>query len=184
LLGDSLTNRTDCTLLGVLLNPPLSTPGNRTRNAVTRAGRVLGYDGVEILNLFADATRSVVELNAETVGDGWARTRGELSAGLRSATGVLAAWGVSGMAGAARQARDEQVAWLMAEAVQAGVSSFWMVGGEPRHPSRWHQFLSDKYGRTTGGSFEERLVQSLVAMPVSCPESNNHRGVPRSSRAR
>jgi hypothetical protein len=173
-----MTTDDERTLLGVLLNPPLSTPGNRTRNAVARAARVLGYDGVEILNLFADATPSVVELNAQTVGDGWARTRGELSAGMRSATGVLAAWGVSGLAGAARRARDEQVDWLRAEALQAGVSSFWMVGGEPRHPSRWHQFLSDRYGRTTGGSFEERLAQSLVAMPVSCPESNNHRGVP------
>jgi hypothetical protein len=51
LLGDPLTNRTDRTLLAVLLNPPRTTPGVRTRRAVERAGRVLGYDGVTIVNL-------------------------------------------------------------------------------------------------------------------------------------
>lgn len=47
-----------------------------------------------------------------------------------------------------------------------GITAFWMVGGEPRHPSRWHQFVSDKHGRTTGGTFEERLVQVLVEVPL------------------
>jgi hypothetical protein len=53
------------------------------------------------------------------------------------------------------------------EAIRAGISNIWMVGGEPRHPSRWHQFVSDKYSRTTGGSFEERLDQVLESVPMS-----------------
>jgi hypothetical protein len=42
-----------------------------------------------------------------------------------------------------------------------------MLGGEPRHPSRWHQYVSDKYGRTSGGTFEERIKQVLVAVPLA-----------------
>lgn len=46
-----------------------------------------------------------------------------------------------------------------------GINTVWSVGGQPRHPSRGHQFLSDKYGRTAGGTFEKRLSTVLVQSP-------------------
>ncbi len=159
------TPRPGGTLLAVLLNPPSSTRGTRTTGAVARAADVLGYDAVTTLNLCAEPTRSVVEIN-DVPGEAWVRAREGLSRGITVADAVLAAWGVSGMVGTARLARERQVAWLHEQADRAGLSSLWMVGGEPRHPSRWHQYLSDKYGRTAGGSFEERLAQALVATPI------------------
>ena len=107
------------------------------------------------------------ELNRSATVDGWLSARRELSSALGRATGVLGGWGVAGLTGDALQDQNEQVAWLRLEAIQAGVSTIWMVGGEPRHPSRWHQFVSDKYGRTKGGSFEERLDQVLKSVQIS-----------------
>ncbi|WP_456846869.1 hypothetical protein [Cellulomonas sp. P5_C6] len=153
-------------LTAVLLNPPAVTTGIRTRNAVAKAGLVLGYSTIEVVNLCSAATPSVVELNRTQRLDGWLDARPALVGSLRTASGVLAAWGVAGMTGAARLARDDQVAWLYDELLKAGIDRVWTVGGEPRHPSRWHQFVSDKYGRTSGGCFEQRLSEVLVATPI------------------
>lgn len=151
----------------MLLNRPKSTSGARTRNAVAAAARVLGYQFVEVVNLYSDATSSTDELNRSATVDGWLRARGELSNALGGATDVLGGWGVAGLTGSALQNQNEQVAWLRLEAIRVGISTIWMVGGEPRHPSRWHQFVSDKYSRTTGGSLEERLDQVLESVPIS-----------------
>lgn len=51
------------TAVAMLLNPPSATSSTRTRNAIARAGEVLGYSHVQIVNLFPEATRSVIELN-------------------------------------------------------------------------------------------------------------------------
>jgi hypothetical protein len=127
---------------------------------------VLGYEAVEIVNLCVRPTASIAELGLGEMVDGWLDARDRLTLALKTADGLLAGWGVAGLAGSAQRHRDEQVAWLRAEASRAGFSSIWMVGGEPRHPSRWHQYVSDKYGRTTGGTFEDRLFQVLVPSPL------------------
>lgn len=160
-------------LLAVLLNPPGSTSGTRTRNAVERAGRVLGFGSVKIANLCSVATSTVVELNMLGDGDCWHQAREELAGALRGAEGLLAGWGVAGISGGARRARQAQVDWLYSRAREAGIDTIWMVGGEPRHPSRWHQFVSDKYGRTSGGTFEERLGQVMVAMSIAAPNRSS-----------
>lgn len=59
-----------------------------------------------------------------------------------------------------------QVEWFARQARAAGLSEMWTVGGRARHPSRWHQYVSDKYGRTSGGSFADRLRQVLVRAPL------------------
>lgn len=153
-------------LLAVLLNPPGSSSGTRTRNAVERAGQVLGYDHVKIANLCTAATPTVVELNDPDHQHGWSAAREELARSVREASGMLAGWGVAGLSGNARRACRDQVGWLCREAASAGIDRVWMVGGEARHPSRWHQYVSDRHGRTTGGSFEVRLTQVLQTAPV------------------
>lgn len=120
-------------------------------------------------NLCAVPTPSVVELNA--LGrDAWDLARVDLEAALTGASAVLAGWGVAGLTGDARRLMRDQVAWLTERAPEGGIAAFWMVGGSPRHPSRWHQYVSDKYGRTNGGSFEERIRQVLVAVPIPARE--------------
>ena len=153
------------TLVAVLLNPPATTAGTRSRNAVARAASVLGYDRAVMANLCAVATPSVVELN-DHGRDGWDRARAELESALTGADALLAGWGVAGLTGDAGRWMRAQVEWLSERAVASGISRLWMVGGEPRHPSRWHQYVSDKHGRTAGGTFEERLAQVLVEVPV------------------
>jgi hypothetical protein len=153
-------------LVAILLNPPLSTSGNRSRNAVSRASQLLGYNSLEVVNLYAEPTSSIAELGLSETLEGWFWARPRLRIALQSADGLLGAWGVAGLAGSAKRGRDRQVAWLRAEASRVGFNGIWMVGGEPRHPSRWHQYVSDKYGRTTGGTFEERLRQVVVKVSL------------------
>lgn len=137
----------------------------RSRNAVAKAAGALGHEGAVIANLCAVPTPSVVEVNA--LGrDAWDQAQKDLEVAIADAGIVIAAWGVAGLTGEARRLRLAQVNWLSARALQNGITSFWMVGREPRHPSRWHQYVSDKYGRTAGGTFEERIRQVLVEIPL------------------
>lgn len=154
-------------LTAVLLNPPTSTSGVRSRNAVHRAAVVLGYGSVEIVNLCSLPTRSVIDLD-EQEDQYWAAARPDILQALERSCSMLGAWGIAGLTGATRALRDRQVEWLYATAVDRGLTAIWMVGAKPRHPSRWHQYLSDKYGRTSGGSSAERLKEALVsvALPI------------------
>lgn len=153
-------------LVAILLNPPLESTGNRSRNAVGKVSQLLGYKSVEVVNLHTEPTSSNAELGLRETLEGWLQARRNLGIALRSADALIGAWGVAGLAGPAQRERKQQVAWLRAEASRIGFDSIWMVGGEPRHPSRWHQYVSDKHGRTTGGTFEERLGQVVVRVPL------------------
>lgn len=163
-----LVGRGPGSLLAVLLNPPSSSSGARTVLAVRRAVEVLGFEGYTIANLFVEATPTVVELNA-VIGDesSWFETQERLRELVRVAGGVLGAWGVAGASGRLRSMRDRRAHWVLAEAARVGHQEVWMVGGEPRHPSRWHQYVADRHGRTSGGTFEERLREVLLPIPLS-----------------
>lgn len=128
---------------------------------------MLGFEHVKTTNLFTEATPTVVELNRNTGFAPWSVTQDEIEALLCGVGGVLAAWGVSGASGRLRREREKRGAWLLARAAAYGHTSVWMVGGEPRHPSRWHQYVADKHQRTLGGTPGERLAQVLVAVSVT-----------------
>jgi hypothetical protein len=85
---------------------------------------------------------------------------------LRDCDEVMAAWGLSSLAGAARRNRIEQLRWLLDIASSHGHNYVWTIGGQPRHPSRWHQYVSDVHERTMGGTFEERLQQVLTRVSI------------------
>lgn len=117
------------------------------------------------------ATPSVLDLNG--LGrEGWDVARRELVGALVGADALLAAWGVTGLTGDTGRWMRGQVEWLIERALESGLSQLWMVGGEPRHPSRWHQYVSDKHGRTAGGTFEERIAQVLVGVPLPSLREN------------
>lgn len=151
---DAISGRS---LAAVLLNPPSQSSGNRTVGAVHSASRVLGFQTVEIVNLCFLPSRSVVDLAATVADSDWVRARPGLERALCESDGLLLAWGVSGWAGSPRLGLASQINWFLTTAQAHGHRSCWMVGGQPRHPSRWHQYVSDKHGRTPGGSPENRL---------------------------
>jgi hypothetical protein len=156
------------TLGAILLNPPL-TGGSATTRHLQVAAEVLGCDGAQIANLFAIPTRSVVEINdAGRLWAGWEAARPELERVIASADELLAGWGVSGLHGEAADNLLRQVTWVGERVEQAVRRPFWMLNGEPRHPSRWHQYVSDRHGRASGDTFRQRLAS--VLRPIGSAE--------------
>lgn len=159
-------------LVAILLNPPL-TSGAASLRHVEAARQALACESVVVGNLFSTPTRSVEDINA--VGksaDGWNQAREQLFNAICDADLLLGAWGVSGLTGGAARMRKSQVAWLVRTAMDQGMEKLWTVGGTPRHPSRWHQYVSEKYQRAVGNSLDERLSSVLCSVPLS--DFTNH----------
>lgn len=152
-------------LLGVILmNPPTGT-GHATRRHLHVATEVLECNDFKIANLLATPTRSVVEItDAGKNPSAWGAARPALRALIRDADELLIGWGLGGgFSGAARHYFLEQVDWVWSEIARARPTPrVWTVGPEPRHPSRWHQYVSDKHGRAQGGDFPTRLRSVLT----------------------
>lgn len=148
-------------LVAVLANPS-TTGGDRTRKRIALAAEVLGYDGYRITNLFSIASASSREVAALGKGpQGWYTARVDILDGIKEAEGVLLGFGIIATSGDGKHHLRAQLSWLCAELQNAGHAEVWQLGERPRHPSRWHQYVSDLHGRTSGGAFEERLSKAL-----------------------
>ncbi len=157
------------TLGAVLLNPPAST-GLATLRHLRAAAELLGCGAVVVANLFATATDDVTAVNS--VGahvSGWKAARQGLQAAL-ACDMLIAGWGVSGLHGLARGHREDQVRWVLEAAAARGHEGIWTLNGEPRHPSRWHQYISERHGHASGDTQAERLQSVLVfkTLPWRC----------------
>lgn len=154
-------------LVAVLLNPPLTTGAASLRH-VEAARQALDCESVAVANLFATPTRSVEDINVVgSSADGWTQAREPLRLAISSADLLLGAWGISGLTGEAARMRKSQVSWLIRAAHDEGLSHLWTVGGTPRHPSRWHQYVSDKYQRAVGDTLDQRLSSVLSKVPLA-----------------
>lgn len=143
------------------MNPPQGS-GAITTSRVRTAAEALGADNIELTNLFPLASKSFADLSHMAQNpEAWESAKQGIVRVLESSDFVLLGWGVKEIAGPAAVLSRHQKRWVLERAHASRTDRPWVVGGEPRHPSRWHQFVSDKYGRTTGGSFEERLRQVL-----------------------
>lgn len=163
------------TLGFVLLNPP-SRAGHVTRRHVDAGCAALGYAKWEIANLFADATGDLDEVNAVGADPaGWIAARGDLERLVCHADSLLIGWGVGGLRGRARKLQSEQINWLASVAFDRGHRTWWTLGGEPRHPSRWHQYVSDKHGRATGDTLIDRIRSVAVELPIATSTGRGHR---------
>ena len=120
-------------------NPP-TTSGQRTLRRVELAREILGFQTVEVINLFPLPTYRTTGISqvGQTI-EGWGQARREIRASIAGASAVLLAYGVGHPTGAARHHHRSQVAWLDELLVAEGIAAWW-VGGEPRHPSRWHRY--------------------------------------------
>jgi hypothetical protein len=153
-------------LVAILANPRFD-QGGRSENRVALAGEVLGYDSAQIVNLFAwpsASSRDIALLGK--VSGGWQDARRELTDAIYEADGVLVGFGLIPTSRESGPHLRAQLRWLREELRAGGHASVWQVGDRPRHPSRWHQYVSDIHGRTAGGTFEERLHQVLRAVPL------------------
>lgn len=154
------------TVVAVLASPP-TTSGARTTAKAQQAVELLGGRRLLVVNLFdfPVADLSALSLRGSSAA-GWLAGRPKVVDALQEADLLLAAWGLHPLHGPARVLRAQQLSWLQEEAQAHGHSSAWCVGGQPRHPSRWHQYVSDRYGRTAGGSSSHRLRQVLGEAPL------------------
>lgn len=160
-------------LLVVGLTPP-ATSGARTRARVNTARQLLGFATVDLVNLFAFTTHDATDLSvAGQQSDGWHAARPVLGAGLENADGVLLAYGVQLPTGLARTHFRSQVDWLERRLVEVDLP-VWLVGGAPRHPSRWQRYTH----RTAPElPFEQALHLALrlrEATPAPAPAQETH----------
>lgn len=160
------------TLGALLLNPPLN-GGIRTTRHVHVAAQLLDCDSFEIANLFSIATRDLTAISvAGRSGDGWEAARPRLYQVITECDFLLAGWGVSSPVGEAATYRRRQLNYVGACAREVGQDYIWALGGEPRHPSRWHQYVSDRHGRVSGSSLSKRISMVLTPVPLAalCPD--------------
>jgi hypothetical protein len=158
-------DRIGSSLTAILLNPPTGT-GARTVSHLGHAQRSLNCGSLSIGNLVQIRTAGMEDLStAAERFEPWLEARAALSMLLEGAENVLYAWGVSPLRGPARSHLRAQIAWVVSHPVPLG-TRIWTLGGEPRHPSRWHQYLSEKYGRTNGGPFSDRVSDALTIYPT------------------
>lgn len=160
-------------LLAVLANPSLQS-GSRSLGRVQLAAQLLGYEQGRIANLFAVASASSREI--AVLGHdahGWEIARPLLLEAIAEAGQVLVGFGAIPVTGAARRHLEQQLHWLAEALHLQGHDTVWQVG-QARHPSRWHQYVSDRHGRTAGGTFEERLREVLTCTETAAlPWSSN-----------
>lgn len=156
------------TLGAILLNPPLTT-GAATMRHLRVAAEVLGCNNVQVGNLFAVPTISVTDIN--DVGRdvaGWESARWNLDQVVASSAELVAGWGVSGLHGRALAHRQAQVTWLIERLRALKVPGVWTLNGQARHPSRWHQYVSDRHRRAIGVStFPQRLAAVLQRVDLN-----------------
>ena len=155
-------------LCAVLLNPPLgSSPDTVTVRNAAVASHVLGASEWVIGNLVDRPTRDLPELNEVGVAqEMWVTSRPLLGEEMATADALLFGWGVGGFTLSARSHFQRQVLWVLDEARRMGLTSGWTLGGLPRHPSRWRQYLGPQRNLFDGGSFEDRLRRALVPTPL------------------
>lgn len=121
-----------------------------------------------VANLFSFATKDALAINVvgEQVG-GWLAARRRIRQVVRESDVLLAGWGIGGLTGNARKHQLSQLRYLASCASVCEKVNMWAVVGEARHPSRWHQYVSDRYGRKFGGPFAARLKEALVEASIT-----------------
>jgi hypothetical protein len=129
---------------------------------------LLGCDRLEIANLFTVPTHDVTEIN--NVGrspEGWMAARDRLRDVVLQSDQLLAGWGVRGLVGYAARHQRAQLEHLHDCLQSTRHGTLWTLNGEARHPSRWHQYVSDRHKRASGESFAERLTKVLTLTPIA-----------------
>jgi hypothetical protein len=154
-------------LVAVLLNPVPHERVTLSQRNVATAAEVLRASSWQIANLVTRPTRDLPGLSqAASDEDPWLLSRPALSCAIAEADVLLLGWGLGGLTGPAARHWRSQASWACVEARRHGHRTGLTLGGSPRHPSRWRQYLGPKRGLYPPGPWEERLAAALQATPL------------------
>ncbi|WP_124246897.1 DUF1643 domain-containing protein [Kroppenstedtia sanguinis] len=147
----------------ILLNPARETKRVSTTQQVLEDVRVAKVWGkLEIANLVETPTRNSKELaQVATSPQVFLDARDRLEALLTSSDTLVFAWGVAPLSGTAGRHVRGQTSWVISRARHHGHTHAWVMGGRPRHPSRWRQYVGPQRGLFDGSTTVDRLMQGL-----------------------
>lgn len=157
----------------LLLNPP-SGSGARTWRQLETAAGIIGCTSIRVANLVDFRTKTLNELSSATASQDWLRARPEIESLIESCDHILVGWGLHLPSGPAGPLMRAQVDWALGALVRHPIPSVWTVGGESRHPSRWHQYIAAKHGRARGTTSKERLASVLARTSVQALRTVPH----------
>ncbi len=147
----------------ILLNPARQTKRVSTTQLVLEDVRVAKVWGrLEIANLVETPTRNSKELaQVATSPQVFLDARDRLEALLTSSETLVFAWKIAPLSGPAGRHVRGQAAWVISRARHHGHTHAWVMGGRPRHPSRWPQYVGPQRGLFDGSTTVDRLMQGL-----------------------
>jgi hypothetical protein len=120
------------------------------------------WETLEIANLVKTPTRNSKELEqVATSFQLFLDARSRLETVLESSNTLVFAWGVAPLRGLAGKYVRNQVSWVISRALHHGHTHAWLMGGHPRHPSRWRQYVGPQRGLFDGATTVDRLLQGL-----------------------
>lgn len=149
------------------LNPPQETSGNRTFSNVGRLAAALNVSETRLLNLCSRPSTSFVDFaSVAATPDAWLDSRIDLERDLADFNPrsdiVVAAWGRSSFSGPTRTHLAAQIDWVMSILEGLGCAEVLTFGDSARHPSRWHQYVSDKQNRFPQVQHRARYAAAIV----------------------
>jgi hypothetical protein len=122
------------------------------------AAALIGCSDYQVANIFAEPTSDVLAITAAgATSEHWMAAREALEPLIEKADNVLFAWGKTEPKGPAREFHRAQIEWLISQTSQVD-AAIWMVGAEPRHPSRWQRYTSREHPELP---FPEALAHAL-----------------------
>lgn len=152
----------------ILLNPVRETKRASTTQIVLEDLRVAkAWGNLEIANLVETPTRNSKELaRVATCPQVFLDARDHLDAVLTSSDTLVFAWGIAPLPGPAGRHVRVQATWVITRAQHHGHTHAWVMGGRPRHPSRWRQYVGPQRGLFNGSTTLDRITQGLERCPL------------------
>lgn len=147
----------------ILLNPATEANGvSRTHLVLEEVRTAKTWGTLEIANLVEIPTRNSKELEqVATSAQLFLGARDRLETVLARSDILVFAWGVAPLRGPAGKYVRNQVSWVISRALHHGHTHAWLMGGHPRHPSRWRQYVGPQRGLFDGVTTVDRLIQGL-----------------------
>ncbi|MFV0432932.1 MAG: DUF1643 domain-containing protein [Leucobacter sp.] len=151
----------------LLLNPSLDVHRSTSHAVLRLLATRKDWPNPRVVNLIEIPTRnSKVLAQTQILYEDLYAARPHIESMLASSTQLIFAWGTSFMPGEAGVKQRQQIHWAIECAARYGHSEAWMMGGSPRHPSRWRQYVGPQRAIHEGGTTADRLERALILRPI------------------